>query len=169
MTFDEAFEKTLFVEKGFTIDRNDSGNWTGGDVGVGSLKGTKYGISAATFPREDIVNLTVERAKELAKEFYWDKVKCSALPEPIRYDMFDVAYSTGVSRAIKLLQRAVDVKEDGVIGPITIGKANGTTPQVLDKRFNGQFLLFITSLSRKQWDTFGRGWTIRVANRLVED
>lgn len=43
-----------------TDDRNDKGNWTGGRVGVGQLKGTKYGISAAAYLHLGIKSLTLE-------------------------------------------------------------------------------------------------------------
>jgi lysozyme family protein len=169
MTFEEAFEKTLAVEKGWQSNYHDNGNWTGGRPGAGTLKGTKYGISAAAYPDEDIKNLTVERAKLLARRDYWDKLRCDQLPEPVRYDMFDVGFNAGIGPAAKLLQRTLGITEDGVIGKITIGKANGTTPQLLDKRFNGHFIKYITSLPDRQWEKFGRGWAIRVADRLIED
>ena len=51
---------TLNVEGGYQCDPDDKGNWTGGNVGVGLLKGTKYGISAASFSNVDIKNLTKE-------------------------------------------------------------------------------------------------------------
>lgn len=41
---------TLPAEGNLSTDRNDAGNWTGGSVGVGDLKGTKFGISATTQP-----------------------------------------------------------------------------------------------------------------------
>ena len=33
-----------------SLDPTDTGNWTGGAVGRGTLVGTKYGISAASYP-----------------------------------------------------------------------------------------------------------------------
>jgi lysozyme family protein len=49
-------------EGGYTKNAKDPGNWTGGKVGKGILKGTKYGIAAASFPNLDIANLTKEQA-----------------------------------------------------------------------------------------------------------
>ena len=54
MNFDAAFARLLGNEGGFDDDARDRGNWTGGRIGVGELKGTKYGVSAAAFPDLDI-------------------------------------------------------------------------------------------------------------------
>ena len=40
ITFDEAFRRLIGHEGGYSTDRRDPGNWTGGKVGVGILKGT---------------------------------------------------------------------------------------------------------------------------------
>jgi lysozyme family protein len=45
--FDKAMLPLIEHEGGFQNDPDDSGNWTGGKVGVGELKGTKWGICAA--------------------------------------------------------------------------------------------------------------------------
>ena len=62
MTFDEAFERLMGHEGVLSVDPNDPGNWTGRRVNVGVLRGTKFGISAAQYPDEDIPNLTRERS-----------------------------------------------------------------------------------------------------------
>lgn len=54
MTFDKAFDRLIGHEAGYSNDRRDPGNWTGGIVGKGQLKGTKFGIAANTYPNLDI-------------------------------------------------------------------------------------------------------------------
>ncbi len=77
--FDFSFEScaaiVLKVEAGLTMDPKDKGNWTGGKIGVGVLKGTNRGISAASYPNEDIKNMTRERALYLFKRDYWNKLR----------------------------------------------------------------------------------------------
>jgi len=60
--FRRALSFVLKEEGGLSLDRYDSGNWTGGRVGVGALKGTKYGIATSSYPDLDIRRLTVEQA-----------------------------------------------------------------------------------------------------------
>ena len=47
------------------------------------------------YPKEDIKNLTLERAKQLYKRDYWDKCRCDELPNAIRFHVFDVAVNSG--------------------------------------------------------------------------
>lgn len=54
---------TLKYERGYSNDPNDRGNWTGHNVGVGILKGTKYGIAAHAYPRLDIKKSNVRRSE----------------------------------------------------------------------------------------------------------
>src|SRR5690554_3598272 len=64
ITFDLVFERLIGHEGKFTDVRGDRGNWTSGRVGAGELKGTKYGISAMSYPHLDIKAITLEQAKD---------------------------------------------------------------------------------------------------------
>ena len=46
--FDKVFNRVIGHEGGFQNMHHDRGNWTGGKVGEGELKGTKFGLSAMT-------------------------------------------------------------------------------------------------------------------------
>lgn len=127
--FDPSFELVIGHEGGFTDDRHDRGNWTSGKVGVGKLKGTKYGVSAMAYPDLDIRNLTLQDAKDIYRRDYWNKCQCDELPAGLDYLTFDAAVNHGVSRAGRFLQTAVGAAVDGQIGPKTVAKANA----VLDK------------------------------------
>lgn len=164
MNFDEAFKLTIGHEGGYTTHRSDPGNWTGGKVGVGTLKGTKYGIAANSYPNEDIKNLTLDRAKQIYKRDYWDKAKCDQLPNGLRFHVFDVSVNSGVSRGIKTLQQALGVNADGLIGPKTIGAAKSQDPNEVLFTFYSFRITFYTSLST--FTTFGKGWMNRVAGNL---
>ncbi len=166
MTFDEAFERLLGHEGGFQARPDDSGNWTGARVGVGRLVGTKYGISAAAYPGEDIAGLTLDRAKELYRRDYWGPAGCDAVPDALRFDLFDYAVNSGVRTAARALQRAVGEEQDGVIGPRTLQAIASMPAARLAARFAGARLLGMTELVA--WSTYGRGWTRRVALNLLE-
>jgi lysozyme family protein len=61
-TLQEALAQIFGHEGGFTQARTDRGNWTSGKIGVGYLKGTKFGVSAMSYPKLDIRNLTLDEA-----------------------------------------------------------------------------------------------------------
>lgn len=151
--------KLMIVEGGLTMNPKDKGNWTGGKVGVGELKGSNFGISAAAYPNEDIKNMTRERALFLFKRDYWDKYKCNQLKDSMSIMVSDFAYNSGIW-SIKILQRCLNVKQDGIIGPITISRCNSMSQELLVENYKNQRLQFLRSLS--SWSSFGRGWTNRV-------
>lgn len=164
MNFDKAFELLIGHEGGYTTLRSDPGNWTGGKVGVGVLKGTKYGIAANSYPNEDIKNLTLARAKQIYKRDYWDKVWGDRLPASLAFHVFDMAVNSGISRGVKLLQKTVGSAQDGIMGPATLRAAQAMDVNAAIMLYSANRLKFYTSLST--FGTFGKGWTNRVANNL---
>ena len=154
MNFEAAFERLLGHEGGYT-------------AGVGDPGGeTKFGISKRSYPGEDIAGLTLERAKQIYKRDFWGAAGCDAVPDAIRFDLFDMAVNSGVKTAIKMLQRTVDETVDGVLGPRTLQAISSMPAARLAARFNGQRLNFMTTL--KTWPTFGKGWARRIASNLME-
>lgn len=118
----------LEVEGRYSLDSQDSGNWTGGAIGVGELRGTKYGISSAAFPHLDIGSLTVEQAREIYRRSYWDAVRGDNLPPILALAAFDGAVQHGARTSARHLQSALHVAGDGVIGPKTLDAAHHSSP-----------------------------------------
>lgn len=162
--FPEFIERALGHEGGFTANRRDRGNWTSGVVGVGALKGTKWGISAMAYPHLNIAGLTREQAIAIYRRDFWDAVKGDLLPPMVAFQALDVAINHGVDRARRMLQRAARVLDDGIIGPITLAALRKADQNDLTFLFLAERLEFYTSIST--WPTFGRGWARRVAANL---
>ena len=153
MTFDEAFKALIGHEGGYVNDPKDPGGET------------KFGVSKRAYPGEDIAGLTLERAKALYLRDYWDVIHADELPKHVRFAVFDAAVNSGVRQAIKWLQRAVGVNDDGVIGHKTLSAVVAMDPYKLVAVFNGQRLKFMTELNT--FHVFGRGWARRVAENLI--
>lgn len=168
----KCFEYVMNVEGGekLSMDERDPGNWTGGKVGVGELKGTKYGVAASAYPNLDIKNLTKEQACDIFKKNYWDKCKCDQMNPAIALLVVDCAYNSGVPRSSKILQECVGAGADGIIGNGTLGKVKEATNtsdklQKLSWELREKRLTFLQSLST--WKTYGKGWTNRV-NKIFD-
>lgn len=101
--FLQAFAVIVGEEGGYTTDSSDAGNWTGAKVGVGLLKGTKYGISAAAYPNLDIPNLTLMQAQGIYHEDYWTPLDCDSRSWEFALVVFDAAVNQGVSAAKGIL------------------------------------------------------------------
>ncbi|MGL4467950.1 MAG: glycoside hydrolase family 108 protein [Plesiomonas shigelloides] len=162
--FDTVFERCIGHEGGFQNDQRDRGNWTGGEVGKGELKGTKFGLAAMTYPEIDIRSLTIDQAKVIYKRDWWDKFCMWRYPAAMQYQMFDAAINHGVGRANQMLQRALGVTADGKIGPITLDAANKADLNDLLLRFIAERLQYFTEV--KTWKTYCTGWTRRMVQNL---
>lgn len=154
MNFDLAFERLIGHEGGYVDHKDDPGGET------------KFGIAKRSYPAEDIPNLTLARAKEIYKRDFWNAVKGDQLPYPIAFEVFDAAVNHGVGTAVRLLQKAIGVSTDGILGPVSLATAQAMDPARFKARFNGQRLQFYTDLPT--WASFGKGWVRRVANNLKE-
>lgn len=160
MNFDDCFEKVVGHEGGYTADRMDRGNWTGGEVGKGELKGTKFGISAAAYPTLNIAALTVEEAKDIYLRDYWLKMRLDDMPNPIRYELFDFAVNSGVGAAAEALQGAVGALRDGSVGPKTIAAVQKADLAELQRHlFVERAMVFALSPNDRY---YGRGWYARL-------
>lgn len=169
---DEAFVRAFRVvvgeEGGFSILATDPGNWTGGQCGAGRCEGTKFGISAASYPAIDIAGLTIEDAQSIYRRDYWGKIRADQLPPPLALLVFDAAVNNGVGRAARWLQAAVGVAADGVIGEGTLAAVAARSGSGADllAEFQAQRMYFMAGLPT--WRTFGLGWARRLCRLPYE-
>lgn len=163
--FDVVFDRVFGHEGGYSDNPADPGNWTGGKVGKGELLGTKYGIAANTYPGINIKELTENQAKAIYYEDWWVTLDMQRFCKAMQFQMFDAAFNHGMRNASKMLQRAVKVKDDGIIGPRTMKAAKAMDENDKLLRFLSYRLRFFTDLGT--FDTFGKGWSRRIADNLL--
>lgn len=169
MDFDAAFARLVSPDhegSQLSLDPRDRGNWTGGEQGKGTLKGSKFGISASSYPGEDIDGMTEERAKAIYRRDFWGPAGCDAVPDAIKFDLFDMAVNSGKGNAVRALQRACGEFQDGILGPRTLAAVQSMPASRMAARFNGARLMFLADLPT--WPAHGRGWSRRVAANLLE-
>lgn len=121
---------------------------------------TKYGISKRSYPRENIKAMTKERATEIYKRDFWDRIKGDQLPSGVDIVVFDAAVNSGSVQAVKWLQREVDVSADGIVGPATLAAVQAADARAVVEGYSNRRMAFLRGL--KTWPSFGRGWTARV-------
>lgn len=157
MNFDRAFELLLGHEGGYSEHPRDPGKATKWGITERVARAAGYAGRMQDFP--------VDAAKAIAKQGYWDAVQADQLPPELRYAMFDAAYNSGPAQATLWLQRALNVRDDGVLGPKTLSAAQ-IDPISVKARMLGLRLEFLTDLPT--WDTFGKGWSRRIAKILAQ-
>lgn len=143
--FDKAFESVIGLEGGYSNDPKDAGGET------------NFGISKRAYPDLNIKALT---AKLIYKRDYWDKVKGDDLPYPLNAFVFDAAVNQGTDAAIKMLQQALGVAADGILGVVTVGKVKSANKSELCALFMAQRALRYTGT--RSFDVYGKGWLKRL-------
>lgn len=117
MTRDEIIDWIIGRnEKGLVDDPRDPGGLT------------KWGVSLRWHPElgaDGIRNLTLEQARRIHADESWRPTRGDTLPPPVALMMMDAAVNHDPHTAVILLQRALNVKEDGLLGPKT-GQALAT-------------------------------------------
>jgi lysozyme family protein len=158
--FARCFAFTLGAEGGFTNLVSDPGNWTGGAVGHGALRGTKYGISAAAYPGLDIENLSEQDAEDIYRRDFFEPLHGDGLQLPVALVLFDGAVNAGLRRAVIWLQQAASLPADGVLGGQTLAVVNAADALALAREMLARRLDFYARLPG--WADFGLGWSRRV-------
>lgn len=116
--------------------------------------------------KAEVKALTRAEAMQIYKANYWDKVAGDQLPYGVAYAVFDYAVNSGVSRAVKDLQRTLKALGadpggvDGTMGARTLDAVSRVNGIDLIIALCERRLAFVQSLST--FSTFGRGWTRRI-------
>ena len=149
--FDKALEIVLQQEGKYSNDPKDPGGETMYGITISVARQFGYAGEMRDMPM-DIV-------KTIYKELYWNPCKCNDLPWPFSLYVFDSAVNQGVSAAVKMLQKALDVPQDGIMGRNTMTKAISSTPWHWAK-----FMAFRAQryMGTRNYDRYGTGWLTRL-------
>ncbi len=151
--FDRAFDRLIGSEGGYVNDPNDPGGET------------NWGISKRSYPNVDIKNLTREQAATIYYRDFWNRIHADAMPFALAFQTFDFAVNSGIETAVRYLQKALGVADDGYWGPVTMQAVASADVDYAVMRVNAYRLIYMTKLSG--WGNFGRGWARRIATNLL--
>lgn len=153
MKFENAVEYILKHEGGYVFHQKDPGGET------------NFGISKRAYPNLNIKDLTRDDAKEIYRRDYWNKISADLLPHFLRLSVFDSAVNQGPQRAIGLLQAALGVSVDGVLGPATLEAAGRANPEKLLKAYAR--IRMNRYADDRNFAIFGEGWTQRLLDIFI--
>ncbi|WP_114945486.1 glycoside hydrolase family 108 protein [Microvirga calopogonii] len=147
--FEKAVEQVLKHEGGFVQHPRDPGG------------ATKFGITRETLSRakkrpasvNDVRRLSRREAISIYRQLYWDAVRAEELPPGLDLAVFDLAVNSGPARAVKMLQTALGVEADGIIGPVTLRAAREADMPDVIRRLTKARLGFLGRLAT--WPVFG--------------
>lgn len=113
--FDKAILSVLKHEGGYVNHPSDPGGET------------NFGICRRSYPKLDIKSLTKESAINIYRADFW-RPEYDKMPYGVAAKVFDMAVNMGKHQAHRLLQRAVGVDDDGIIGKKTLDAINRVLP-----------------------------------------
>jgi lysozyme family protein len=149
---------TLEAEGGFVDNPDDPGGAT--NKGITLRLFQRYRPKATV---EDLRNIDDTTLTTIYNCEFWIPTHCGGLPAGVDLMVFDMAVNAGPGTSIRMLQRAVDVKADGFIGPATLAAIRSHQPTELVASLAQAQLRYYEGLPG--WGEFGRGWSNRVTAR----
>jgi lysozyme family protein len=158
MTFEQALKEVLRHEGGYITAKVD-GHET--NMGITKETASTYGYHG------DMKTIPLPLVENIYFNGYWIAAKCDKLPLAINFHVFDTAVNQGVKTAGIILQRALVIEADGIIGPKTLMCAAQMKPDYLVRRFYAERIRRYTET--KNFTTFGRGWMARISDNLAID
>jgi lysozyme family protein len=154
--FGLAFHALLKHEGGFVNHPKDPGGMT--NLGVTKRAWEDY--VGHPVDEAQMRALTPETVETFYRERYWDVIGADSLPGGVDYCVFDCTVNSGPRQAVRLLQRAARIKDDGILGPNTLNAVRSMDPCLLISRYTAARLDFLQKLPA--FTTFGKGWVRRV-------
>lgn len=162
MSFAACLPVILASEGGYTNNPADSGGPTSLGVTIPTLSqwlGHPAGVA-------DVDALTPTTVAPLYEALYWRAAACDGCPAGVDLMVFDAAVNQGVGRAVRLLQTALGLPADGIVGPLTRSAASAcNAAAVINAIADARERLY---RSYPKFAVFGGGWMTRLARTRAD-
>lgn len=155
MTRDETIALIISLEGGYVDNPADPGGKT--NMGI-TQRYLDRAVAADPSLPTHVADLTVAQVTGLYQRDQWAAVHGDALPPALAALAFDSAVNEGPGAAATLLQQALNVPVDGVIGSGTIAAA-GRAPASVAGEYAARRAAHYAHLNK---DTFELGWMRRL-------
>ena len=153
--FKHCLDLVLKSEGGFVNHPSDPGGMT--NLGVTKRVWEEYTGHEAD--EKTMLELTPEKVAPLYEQKYWRPCYGEVLPRGLDFVVFSMGVNAGPGRSVKLLQSALGLVPDGIIGPRTRGVISDSNCATLITKFSEARREYYRSL--KNFPIFGKGWVAR--------
>jgi lysozyme family protein len=164
--FDIAIPHTLVWEGGYVFHPADPGGETNRGI-TDRLDGKVDGMVDLDGDGDgdvDIKGLTEDEAKQVYKRRFWDKMQGDKIhSQQIANILFDGYVNCGAN-GIKILQRVLNVKDDGVLGSKTLEILNSSDELIVYNKYKEARIKYYQDLAERkpQLKVFLKGWLNRI-------
>lgn len=164
--FDIAIPHVLAWEGGYVFHPADPGGETNRGItdrldgkvdGMVDLDGDGYGDV-------DIKTLTEDQAKQVYKRRFWDRMQGDKIESQLIANiLFDGFVNCGFN-GIRIMQRLLHLKDDGIVGPKTLAAINGADEILLYNRYKLARIEYYEDLAERKpsLKVFLKGWLNRI-------
>ncbi len=169
--FQRALTLVLKAEGGYTNHPSDRGGPT--NKGILQREYDQYRRHNG-LPPADVRDILQAEVEDIYWHDYWLAGRCDRMPWPVSLAHFDACVNTGVTQAAKFLQRTVGTRDDGLIGPLTLGALKSALerdpPETLAAQFARPRIAFYRELAKRapEQRVFLQGWLNRVEALVAE-
>lgn len=119
--FDRALAIILKWEGGISDHKDDPGGFTVKGITLGFLRAVGLDPNNdGVIDKRDLIGLTDTKIAEIYRDQIWRPCLCHIMPGGMALMVFDAGTNLGQPRAHRLLQEALGVTVDGVLGPVTL-------------------------------------------------
>jgi lysozyme family protein len=179
-SFETCVAQTLDIEKGYVDNPNDAGGATNFGLSLRFLKkladADKDGFVDGDIDKDgdvdidDVKHLTLEDDRRILKSYFWDMLPMAPFEGQIKvqWKLFDIAVNCSPAQSIKILQRAVGVEADGLVGVKTLTAAKTMPEDTLLQKLSYHQLRYYNQCvwNRPANLAFLKGWTERADKQL---
>ena len=160
--FDRALPIILEAEGGYVDDPDDPGGATNKGITQKTYDSWRESIGK---PSAAVKYITNDEVRDIYRREYWQGSQADALTWPANLVHFDGAVNHGAYNAARILQRALDVRDDGNIGPVTMAAIRERDPLELAGEMCWGRIAFYLEITKRADDPkrkFFRGWVLRI-------
>lgn len=175
--FDRSIEPVLAMEGDLFDHPQDPGGITFRGVSIRAVVGLKDKNGHLEFDidgdgdvdKNDFYELeklwkkgNTTKVTEFYRKHYWLAAKCDAIRWPFCYLLLDASVHHGVKAGVVLMQKALGVHDDGVMGPQTIKAANNKPQMETLKRYLVKRSRLMHDICVRRGPVFYEGWMRRL-------
>lgn len=158
-------------EGGYVDDPDDAGGATNRGVTIGTYTAYCERRGLPKPSKADVRRMPMAHWEEIFKTMYWDRWQADRIKsQSVANICVDWVWASG-AWGIRRVQRLLGVREDGIVGEVTLASLNARDPRRLFAEIRADRYAFVEEIIRRRSQNakFRKGWLRRINDIKYED